>query len=381
MNKYGYYTVGEKIFTNSMLAFLEVSKTKQPIKWYYHNHIWKNFDKSTLGRTNLKTLYKQRAQQLRDSYDYLILQYSGGSDSHCILQSFIQNNIKLDQIVVKQPFGIINKNLHNPNNKDYTAQNMLSEWDYVIKPDLEYLSTYHPDIEIKLVDWLDGVTADSFTDENFQSHRGLYFMSYILKHPERSTNETEIKLIDQGKKVAVINGVEKPILLAKDNKVYTTFPDKPMSLIPPTLTNPNGTEYFYWTPDMPEVALERAYQVFIWFKQHPQFQNLLYRSLWNKNRSERWNQYSEIIKPIIYPDWDIKKFQVKKSAVAALDDMSEFDVLVETHPEIAKIKQGWKYHWNSYLGELSPGTAVMKNGQFPQIDSEYYYLGDLIDHI
>ena len=75
MNKYGHYTVGEKIFTNSMLAFLEGSKTKNPIKWNYHNNLWKNFDKSRLGNYNLKSLYKQRAQQLRDSYDYLILHY------------------------------------------------------------------------------------------------------------------------------------------------------------------------------------------------------------------------------------------------------------------------------------------------------------------
>ena len=379
MSKYGHYTVGDKIITNSILAFLEKSKTGLPIKWHYYDDIWKNFDKSLLGRTKLKELYKQRAQMLRDSYDYLILQYSGGSDSHCILQAFLQNNIKLDQVMVKQPFNLINQKIHNPNVIDTSARNQLSEWDYVIKPDLEYISKYHPDIEIKLIDWLDGVTADSFKDDKFQSHRGLYFMSYILKHPEYSNNDIEIKLIEQGKKVGVINGVEKPVLLAKDNKAYTTFPDKPMVLIPPTLTNPYGTEYFFWTPDFPELALERAYQVFLWFKRNPQYQDLLYKPKWIGRHTERWDKYSELIKPIIYPDWDISKFQVKKPIVGELDDMSQFDIVVETHPEIIEIKKGWRYHWDSYLKELDTTNVVMKNGQFPSVDSSYYYMGNLID--
>jgi len=377
MSKYGHYTVGDKIFTNSMLAFLESSKTQLPIKWYYFDKIWEKFDKSTLGRTPLKVLYKERAQQLRDSYDYLILQYSGGSDSHCILQSFIQNNIKLDQVLVKQPFDFINRGLHTPNLTDVSAANQLSEWDYIIKPDIEYLTIYHPEIEIKLIDWLKGVTVDSFNDTMFQSHRGLYFMSYILKHPEFSNNDTEIKLLDQGKKVCVINGVEKPILLAKNNKAYTTFPDKPMVLIPPTITNPNGTEYFFWSPDFPELALERAYQVFLWFKKNPQFQDLLYKSKWVGRHSERWDRYSELIKPVIYPDWDISKFQVRKSVVGIMSDTSQFDIVIETHPDIMHIKTGWRHYWNSYLNELDTKNTVLENGQFPSVNSSYYFLGDL----
>ena len=46
-----------------------------------------------------KEICKKRAQQLRDSYDYIILYYSGGSDTTTVLNAFLDNNIHIDEIV------------------------------------------------------------------------------------------------------------------------------------------------------------------------------------------------------------------------------------------------------------------------------------------
>jgi hypothetical protein len=48
----------------------------------------------------LAELCKQRAQELRDTYQYIRLWYSGGADSHTALMSFIDNDIHLDEIIV-----------------------------------------------------------------------------------------------------------------------------------------------------------------------------------------------------------------------------------------------------------------------------------------
>lgn len=45
-------------------------------------------------------LRKLRAQEIRDQYDYVRLWYSGGSDSQTALNSFVKNNIHLDEIIV-----------------------------------------------------------------------------------------------------------------------------------------------------------------------------------------------------------------------------------------------------------------------------------------
>jgi len=53
-----------------------------------------------------KELCKQRALQLRNTYDYIILHFSGGSDSTTVLNSFLDNNIPIDEIVTKKFIGV-----------------------------------------------------------------------------------------------------------------------------------------------------------------------------------------------------------------------------------------------------------------------------------
>ena len=62
-------------------AFDAIDWTKEPIK-------------------SLKQLFKERAEQIRDLYDYLIIYFSGGSDSITVLNSFLDNNIPVDEVVI-----------------------------------------------------------------------------------------------------------------------------------------------------------------------------------------------------------------------------------------------------------------------------------------
>ena len=83
--KYGCWIVGGMAFDHKMKALRYASETNNTsIEFYYHNNIWDQFDRKLLGKIPLTTLYKERAQQLRDTYDHLVLHYSGGSDSHNI---------------------------------------------------------------------------------------------------------------------------------------------------------------------------------------------------------------------------------------------------------------------------------------------------------
>ena len=91
--KYGCWETNGLKFGNKVEALIYASQNDTKVKFVYHDNVWKNFDRSVLGKVSLNQLYKERAQQLRDSYDYLILYYSGGADSHNVLMSFINNNI------------------------------------------------------------------------------------------------------------------------------------------------------------------------------------------------------------------------------------------------------------------------------------------------
>lgn len=53
----------------------------------------------------LESLYIERAQKIRDEYEYVILCYSGGNDSTNILETFYYNNIHIDEIVMVGSFS------------------------------------------------------------------------------------------------------------------------------------------------------------------------------------------------------------------------------------------------------------------------------------
>ena len=94
----GYYEVGNsfmargiKQFESKIDALVYATKSNDFVRWNFHDSIWKN-STNTIN-ANLKYLYKLRAEQLRDNYDYLILNYSGGMDSWTILNTFLSNDI------------------------------------------------------------------------------------------------------------------------------------------------------------------------------------------------------------------------------------------------------------------------------------------------
>lgn len=102
----GYYKFGNKIYLSrqDMLddAMLLLSKNYSlPLmQFIFNEEVFDKIDWTIEPSFSLKELYTQRAQQLRDDYDYLILSYSGGSDSHEILGTFLENNIFIDEIQV-----------------------------------------------------------------------------------------------------------------------------------------------------------------------------------------------------------------------------------------------------------------------------------------
>jgi hypothetical protein len=78
----------------------EVWETKKHCYFYYYDKTFGKFDWKTEPDKSLQDLYLERAKQIRDDYDYVILCYSGGNDSSNILETFYYNNIHIDEIVV-----------------------------------------------------------------------------------------------------------------------------------------------------------------------------------------------------------------------------------------------------------------------------------------
>jgi hypothetical protein len=353
-SKYGCWVSlpSKKLFASKLDAVKYASQTGQSVYFYYHDHIWNSFDKTLLGKIPLITLYKERAQQLRDKYDHLVLHYSGGADSHNILHTFLTNNIKLDEICVKWPKPLRDGKFYTPNNKDISAKNAVSEWDFAIKPTLDWLASNRPDIKITIIDYASDLTENLTSVEHIESkilsmniNRGGFATLTMWINPVTENIISQKKMSNIGH----IFGIDKPILTLKDNIICVQFMDVVFDmLLMPEAHSEGRVEGFYWTPDFPILALEQAYQTALVIKQNKEFLSLIETSstLTAADILKRFEDQGNLQKKILYKDsWDLNTFQVDKPNVAR----SDWYFWLFENQELASLRNNWVQASNNLL--------------------------------
>jgi hypothetical protein len=72
--------------------------TGHEVEWDFNNALFESLDWTVEPTESIQELYRQRAQQIRDRYDYVVVMFSGGCDSTCVLDSFIDNGIHVDEV-------------------------------------------------------------------------------------------------------------------------------------------------------------------------------------------------------------------------------------------------------------------------------------------
>ena len=362
----GYYVVNGNIITNKLQAIIEATKSQTNFQWVFFDDVFINaITKFNKYDISLKEMYRDRAQQLRDSNDYLILNYSGGSDSHNILMTFLEYGIKLDHIYVQWPERLMDKGIYTPNRLDKTNANFHSEWDLVLKKDLEWLGKTHPEIKIEIADWTTTLNEQFYKDDIFAND--VSNLPSIARSQKQNTfSPTEGTLALQGKRVASIFGVDKPCIVKKGTQWFFYFVDT-ACMAQPNPDNPYGTEYFYWSPNFPDIAIAQAYAMKRYFENNPNkiylIQSLSERALIDPTFNARkyydyYTEYAhvaEIAKLVCYPYWDFNRFQADKP-FAVLDGFKmgtrAWDNVLTKIPDFNRVQQAWEYHWKSYLKQI-----------------------------
>lgn len=380
----GNYIVNDTIFTNKIEALIHASKTKGDLSYCYFDEVFSNINVNNLGNIQLEQLYKARALQLRDSYDYLILNYSGGSDSHNILHTFLTNNIKLDCIFVQWHLQYTNKNFYKVNKDIKTNDNFHSEWDLTLKKDLEWLSTEYPNIKIEIKDWSLQLNENFYKDIIFSSSAGV--MPNISRGLKLNTfSDTETEMVDRGLSVASIFGVDKPHIVEKDGNYYYYFIDK-SCMAQANPNNPYGLEYFYISPNMPILTVEQSYRIAKYFKSLKEKQFLIQAKSKRPNLNKlslkdffnEYHAYCEIAKSICYPYWDFNRFQAGKPIPG--DNKIPYglklwdNILINTDL-LKRSYQSYLYHWDSYLNVID--SKYIREGEPIALKTKWHYLGKI----
>ena len=265
LDKKGYYLVGWKKFYNKTEAVTYATKNSFEVRWVFNDSVYSNIDWSIPIEVSLKELYRIRAQQLRNSYDYVILHYSGGQDSNNVLHSFIDNNIKVDHIVIQVPEP---QRKHTVNN-DTSWSNYWAEIDYQAIPYLKSLGSKLDGIKITIQDMsstpIELLSNDNWTEKLLPS--ASYNLGVIARAMGQYNTKDILNVSEKGKTSCQVLGIDKPMVYFDGMNYYSFFVDQsayhmqPLDSTMKDLFHYSVTEFFYWTPDLPEIVVKQAQEI------------------------------------------------------------------------------------------------------------------------
>jgi hypothetical protein len=255
---YGFYTVGD-FKTYSKIEAIEISQLKNQFPhWHFNNDIFGQLNWTDEPSFSISELYQQRAVQLRLAYDYIIIMFSGGWDSTNIVQSFIDANVYPDELFTF-----------------YQEDDISSEQYFEIKnytfPRMELIAKKYPQIKLRRFESKDFYSQGIHDVDNPLNNKDFIYLYNSIMGPNKILQDhlpklipSWKKLIESGKKVALVYGIDKP-RVRYNNKWIFSFQDNAFSELSPQYQKTGGIgeyrEFFYWSPNAPLIPLKQAHLV------------------------------------------------------------------------------------------------------------------------
>ena len=238
------YQVDGKTFYNPFLAFLHGAHNSphDTPKFVCYDSVFKDLNWTVEPTETIRELIDARTRQLAQRYDKIILAFSGGTDSITVYNSFIRQNIFIDEIIIS----------YSP----YTDAHPVANADWLVKN--------HPDknTQITVLNRNDPKYYTKFENESWvlenQGNLGYFNLSapgaYFYQHCCDNWGHT---------KWCMVIGYEKPNIIRENNQWLAVHLDK---VIKPSLSYPN-LEYFFLTPDFPKLHLKQNHMLLKYIKQ------------------------------------------------------------------------------------------------------------------
>lgn len=283
VGKNGVYVVDGVLFINKSDALKFASKFNKKVRWDFNDAVFSAVNWTTPIETSLPDLYKQRAQQLRNTYDYVSLFFSGGVDSTNVLHSFIDNDIFLDEIVMYRP----GKQIKYANKTDKSLRNIWSEVEFAAIPYLKK-QCINPKTLIREMDMEECLNDFVSNSRLTQQWHQLNYLTpnFWAKNAMCMTDKHWISLYDSGKSIGHIAASDKPRVRIRDGQYYMRFNDTGATTFhfqPPSLSADESEkirkhqvlEMFYWTPDLPQLVIKQCQEIKQQCKNNTAFKSLV----------------------------------------------------------------------------------------------------------
>jgi hypothetical protein len=310
----GYWSVDNHFFFDKSECLRHASRIGNlDVKFHYFDEFYNSLKWEEEPTEDIKYLYRKRAEQLRNKYDYIAIAYSGGADSSAVIDSFVDNGIHIDEIITSYPIEAIEKLKNTFHPLDKSPKNLMFEYTEAVVPKLEYVCSRAHKTKITVLDYTK--TAIELNNSNVNS------TIFSAKHYLINARLSDVN--EKNKNSCVLIGIDKPRIGYNINhKRFGVFFDDTstswgdytgglLSDIRPT------TEYFYYTLDMPSIIIKQTHNIIKKIKpivnenQNYQIHDLndLY---YKRGNNLVLKVHHNFFKKILYPDWNTDIFQARK---------------------------------------------------------------------
>lgn len=358
--KLGYYDCNGTEFYSKIQACFHAVKVGKPVGWNFNDDVFSKIDWTQEPEETLDQLYDQRARQLREKYNYIVLSYSGGSDSHNIYESFRRQGLHIDEIVVNtltkasEKFVIV-----DPNNKE-ARNGPEAEHQLQLIPRLKEIHNAMPRTKISVHDMSDILFSSLAEKKNedwiLDMKEGVNPVG-ITRHNYLKFKNVR-SLFDIGHSTAIITGIEKPRTFIAKGNLYFRFIDRSANInaMSEHFTEYDNCtlEYFYWSPDCARMLVKQGHVIKKFLEAMPENQHLWLQSRLNTSNMFRL-VHERILRSVIYTTWNNDWYQADK---AVGDWYSEFDRwFIDNYKETV----AWRA-WNDGITLLKTNlTPFLKN--------------------
>jgi hypothetical protein len=131
----GYYKLGDTVIQNKLQALTDPALNGRHLEYVFHDDVYSQLNWAVEPAETLEQLYVRRAWEIREKYDYLVIHFSGGSDSTNILETFLKNNIPFEELYSRGRRADIDPDPSNTSADNTNAEVLLNAVpivDYVI---------------------------------------------------------------------------------------------------------------------------------------------------------------------------------------------------------------------------------------------------------
>jgi hypothetical protein len=355
-----YYQVDCKKTYSKTEAIAWAGGQTDRIQFCFLDEIFDQLDWTSEPELSIEFLQSRRAREIREQYDFVSIQYSGGYDSQTIVDTFINNGLQVDELVILK--------------KSYLAtqhwQNLESS--AAVKQALVYKKLVWPKLSIKEISLDLDHTKNFFLTHknNWVDHTGndLWITRMSRQHLYNYQKDF-VKTVDSYNSHAMIEGKEKPRLWIENGAWYSTMIDA-------TITwdlNSRSLPFYYsdaelyakqswgmlnWLESLPLSTVDELHTLLHQVQSHKT--NLeLYRD-WNFSlgRSPVHNMYSYNPMPLKGNRWSGDPRTVEESQI------------LSKHFENTKVLDYYHQGVNEYLSQY--GDAVLDPNRWNIWSKKYF---------